>query len=192
YLMKYDDQLFSAIEHHLRLFERHVVKDEKKQLTNYPLVLFGYHKGGHEFVRVFRKMKKPYVVIDYNPEVIETLDHQHIHYMYGDATDFELLEEVGINQAKLIVSTITDFSTNRTLIQHIHHINPDAVFICHADNYEEAARLYDHGATYVILPHFIGSERISALIDRSGTNKQAFEDYRQKHIMLGKNALKIH
>lgn len=190
YLMKYDDRLFMLVEQQLRLFERKVVKDEKKQIIGYPLVLFGYHKGGHEFVRSFREMKKPYVVIDYNPEVIETMEHQHVHHLYGDATDFELLEEVGISQSEMIVSTITDFYTNRTLLQHIHQVNPRAIFICHADNYDEAAELYYHGATYVILPHLIGSERIGAFMRRHGTSKLDFDEYRKKHLSIGKAALR--
>ncbi len=193
YLMKYDDIVFAKLENQLRLFERRVVKDEKKQIIGYPLVLFGYRKGGHEFVRTFRDMKKRYVVIDYNPEVIETMEHQHVHHMYGDATDFELLEEVGISQSQIIVSTITDFDTNKSLVQHIHQVNPDAVLVCHADNYDEAAQLYYHGATYVMLPHLIGSERIGAFMRRHGASKHAFEDYRQKHLVsLGRTATKSH
>lgn len=193
YLMKYDDQLFTTLENQLRLFERRVVKDEKKHVDGYPLVLFGYHKGGHEFVKTFREMKQRYVVVDYNPEVIESMEHQHVHHLYGDATDLELLEEIGISQSELIVSTITDYDTNKTLIQHIHKVNPHAVFVCHADNYDEAAQLYYLGATYVILPHLIGSERIGAFMRRHGANKHAFEDYRQKHLVtLGKTAVRIH
>ena len=190
YLMKYDDALYEKLEPHLQLFERKVVSEHKKPDVSYPLILFGYKKGGHEFVRTFKEMKKHYVVIDYNPEVVETLEHQHINYVYGDATDLELLEEVGVDQAKLLVSTITDFNTNKMLVLHVNRINPRAVIICHGDNYDEAAELYELGATYVMLPHLIGSERISAFVRRHGTSKGAFEDYRQKHLIsLGRTAV---
>jgi hypothetical protein len=63
--------------------------------------------------------------------------------------------------------------------------------VCHADNYEQATLLYRHGATYVMLPHYIGSERISAFIRKHGTNHKAFNEYRQKHLLnLGRTALK--
>jgi Kef-type K+ transport system membrane component KefB/voltage-gated potassium channel Kch len=191
YLMQYDDKLFAKIEHRLRFFERKVVKPEQKKMNAYPLVLFGYHKGGHEFVKAFKDMHKRFVVVDYNPDVIETLERQGLHYVYGDATDLELLEEIGIEHAKLVVSTITDFSTNVSVARHLHHVNPMVIFVCHADNYEEAAELYRIGVSYVILPHFIGSERISAFIRRHGASKEAFADYRQKHLLsLGRAALR--
>ncbi|MGI8635182.1 MAG: hypothetical protein ACR2KZ_07235 [Segetibacter sp.] len=51
--------------------------------------------------------------------------------------------------------------------------------------------MYRHGATYVMLPHFIGSERISSFIKKHGTNRQAFTNYRERHMFnLGRAALK--
>ena len=191
YLMKYDDKLFELIGDRLRMFEGRVVYSESKKKEHYSLLLFGYRKGGHEFVRTFKEMKKRFVVVDYDPEVIEHLEHQGIPFAYGDATDLELLEEINIQKAELIVSTMTDMPTNRALLQHVRRNNQKAIFISHADNYDEAADLYNHGATYVMLPHFIGSERISSFIKRHGFNHGAFDEYREKHLMnLGKTALK--
>ena len=190
YLMKYDDKLYGVWERHLRMFERRVVSEPKRQALNYPLILFGYQKGGHEFVKTFRDLKKRYVVVDYDPEIIEHLEQQGIRHAYGDATDPELLEEIGIDKAKLVVSTMTDYPTNEALLRTLRHQNPHAVFICHADNYDDAANLYSLGATYVMLPHFIGSEQISAFIKRNGLSHQAFDHYRQRHLLnLGRAAM---
>lgn len=190
YLMKYDDRLYVLWEERLRMFERRITKEQKRPSLNYPLILFGYQKGGHEFVRTFRELKKRYVVVDYDPEVIEHLEEQGIRHAYGDATDPELLDEIGIDKAKLVVSTVTDLATNLSLLNTLRHENPHAVFICHADNYDHAAELYNLGATYVMLPHFIGSEQISAFIKRHGLSHQAFDQYRQKHLInLGHAAI---
>ncbi|HEX4662565.1 MAG TPA: cation:proton antiporter [Candidatus Saccharimonadales bacterium] len=193
YLMHFDNAIFTKFKNKFAFFEDRINQDEKKTITNYKLLLFGYKKGGHEFIKAFRQMHKKYIVVDYNPEVIELLEQQHIPFMYGDAADYELLDEIGIAKANLVVSTITDFGTNTLLIKHLHRVNPKAVFICHADNYEQAVELYRHGVTYVMLPHYIGSERISAFIRRNGTSKEAFDDYRQKHLLslgrIGRAAL---
>lgn len=191
YLMKYDDKLYALWERQLRMFERRIVMEPHRTTLDYPFILFGYQKGGHEFVRTFRELKKRYVVVDYDPEVIEHLEHQGVRHAYGDATDPELLEEIGIDRAKLIVSTIADDATNKSLLQYLRRHNPHAVFICHADNYDDAAGLYQLGATYVMLPHFIGSEKISGFIRKNGISHSAFDHYRQKHLLnLGKSALK--
>lgn len=193
YLMHYDVPIFNKVKDRFSIFEDRLKHDEQKTTENFKLLLFGYKKGGHEFVRAFRQMHKKYAVIDYDPEVIETLEHLNLPFVYGDAGDYELLEEIGIARASLVVSTITDFGTNTLLIKHLHRVNPKAIFICHADNYDQAVELYRQGVTYVMLPHYIGSERISAFIRRNGTSKEAFENYRQKHLLslgrIGRTAL---
>lgn len=183
YLMQYDNKLYRWLEKPLSIFERSDTKSELKALKHYPLVLLGYHHGGHEFVRTFRRMKKGYVVIDFDPSVIEELEQQNINHIYGDATDLELLDEIGVHRSELVVSTISDTDTNRLLIEHIVGRNKDALFICHASGFDEAELLYEKGAAYVILPHFIGSEQISNFIRRNGSDKRAFAKYRQDHLV---------
>lgn len=190
YLMKYDDELFGVLEHSLRFFERKVVRSENYQTAQHPMILFGYHKGGQEFVKAFKSMRRKFIVVDYNPEIVEELERKNIEFMYGDATDLELLEELNLNKTKLIVSTITDFETNQTLLAHIMKVNPQAIVICHSDNYEEAAALYHLGATYVMMPHLIGSERISHFVKRAGLSHKEFKSYREKHLMLLESQLK--
>ncbi|MFZ2494376.1 MAG: cation:proton antiporter [Candidatus Saccharimonadales bacterium] len=190
YLMKYDDELFKFFEKHLSIFERNAIKERKQKHALYPIILFGYHKGGHEFMRVFRDMHQRYLIVDYDPDVIEHLDEQGIRHAYGDATDEEFLEEINAGKAQLVVSMMTDFSSNRILLKYINRFTPRTTFICHANNYDEAAELYRHGASYVMLPHFIGSERISSYIKQHGFNPAAFDNYREKHIItIGKKAL---
>ncbi len=190
YLMQFDDEIFNRWQHRLQLFERHVIKEHEEHSKDYPLVLFGYKKGGHEFVKTFKSMRRRFVVVDYNPEVIETLQRQGINVLYGDATDLELLEELNISKMKLAVSTVTDHATNLALVKYITEKNERAVIICHSENYNEAAELYRAGATYVMIPHYIGSERISSFIKRNGLSKKHFDNYRERHLMsMGHAAL---
>lgn len=182
YMIIYSDKLFSWAERYLLLFERRKAHFEHESRHHYDLVLFGYQKGGHEFLKVFQGLRKPFVVIDYDPEVIDELEHRKITYVYGDANDIELLEEAGLDKAKLIVSTISDHETNLFLVKLLDKINPHAVFICHAESVTEAESLYNLGASYVMMPHYIGSEKIGAFIRKSGFKKSEFKRYRQKHL----------
>lgn len=183
YLMHYDDRLYAKFDHiKLRMFEKTAIHRDKKVDASYPYVLVGYEKGGHEFVRVFKQMKEPFVVIDYDPAVTEVLEHRRIPYVYGDVTDPELLGEAGVTGAKLIISTVTDFHTSQQFIKNVELMNPKAILICSADNQEDARRLYNLGAAYVMIPHYIGSEKISTFVKKSGLSKSAFKDFRDKHL----------
>ncbi|MDB5163573.1 MAG: rane protein of unknown function [Candidatus Saccharibacteria bacterium] len=182
YMIIYADKLFSVFERHLSMFERSRPHFEHESRRHYDLVLFGYRKGGHEFIKVFKQLKKPYLVIDYDPEVIDGLEHNKIDYVYGDANDIELLEEAGLDKAKLIVSTISNNEVNVFLMKLLENINPRSVFICHAESVKEATELYELGASYVMLPHYIGSEKIGAFIKKSGFKKSEFKKYRDQHL----------
>lgn len=184
YLMKYDDELFEKLERFLRLFERKSAKDEHHRLTTYPLILFGYRQGGEQFVKSFQALHHNYVVVDYDPDVIEVLEQKDINHIYGDATDVEFLEELNLAKARLIVATIYDPATTLYLVRHVTAVNPDAIIICHADDYKHAADLYHAGATYVMIPHLIGSEKISTFIRRAGLHKDRFVHYRNEHLIL--------
>lgn len=183
YLMKYDDRLYRHFSKQLSFFERTETKRELKDLSHYPLVLLGYKQGGHGFVQTFRQMKKRYVVIDYNPDIIEIMENQHINHIYGDATDLELLDEIGVRRSELVVSTINDVNTNRMLAEHTSKSNEDAIFICHAANLDDAGSLYEAGASYVIVAHTIGNEHLNSFIKRNGSNKRAFTLYRKRHLL---------
>lgn len=183
YLMKYDDRLYNWLARPLSIFERTKTKKEVSALGHYPLILLGYHQGGYTFVQTFREMKKRYIVIDYDPDVIDNLEHQHINHLYGDVTDTELLEELGIHKSELVISTIGSSRTNAMLARYITERNDEAIFVCHAATLDEAGELYDAGASYVLLPHFIGHEHINKFIKRNGSDKKAFSMYRQKHLL---------
>jgi Kef-type K+ transport system membrane component KefB/voltage-gated potassium channel Kch len=182
YLVTYGDKIYPRIKDRLSIFER--TKNEGETLSNESndLVLFGYQRGGHEFINLFKKMKKSYVVIDYDPEIIDTIEERKINYLYGDATDVELLEEAGVQRAKLVVSTIPDFQVNMFLLNYLRAKNPHVIMIVHADDPFEAAKLYEGGASYVVLPHYIGSEKVSEFISKSGLSKSAFRKQRVKHL----------
>ena len=183
YLIKYDDVLYVAVEKRIRFFERHVIRLEQREASHaYPIVMFGYRKGGMEFLKTFDAMNKKFVVVDYDPEVIETLEQQKIHYLYGDAVDAELLEEVHLDKSKLVVSVISDYKTNLFLAHWLNKSNPSAVFVCSADSAQHAAELYENGAAYVMIPHYIGSEKLSAFIRKNGFSKTEFKAYREKHL----------
>lgn len=132
---------------------------------------------------MFKKMpRKSLVVVDYDPEVIDHLHNKKVHFIYGDATDIELLDELNLAKSKLIVSTITHFPTNRLLIEYVEKINPSAVIITRADSAADAAELYGLGASYVMVPHFVGTEKLGTFIARHGLNRSDFSKYKEKHL----------
>jgi Kef-type K+ transport system membrane component KefB len=183
YLMKYDNQLFAMFDRFkIQFLDRPSTRTENHRSGKYSLVLFGYQKGGHEFVRAFREMHKKFVVVDYDPDVIEVLQQQQVPYFYGDASDLDLLDELGLHTTELVVSAMSDFETNQQLVKYLNLHSPETAVICSASDYEQALQLYELGCSYVIIPHFIGSQNISTFIRKNGLSRDEFQRYREKHL----------
>ncbi len=122
------------------------------------------------------------MVIDYNPETIRGLAKEKIDCRYGDASDSELLNELSLSKAKMIYSTIPDFDTNLLLINKIRECNKKAIIIVVSHQIDEALELYDKGATYVIMPHFLGGSHASTLIEKYGLGFNKFLKEKVAHI----------
>jgi Kef-type K+ transport system membrane component KefB len=182
YMIMYSSQLYDFLANRLKFLKDTGNKSDKEYRHDYSIVLVGYQRGGHEFVKNFKEMHRRFVVIDYDPEAIELLQRRNIPHIYGDIQDADLLDEIGINKVKLLVSTITDFDTNLFIIKQLEHVNPGAVSIIHADNIHQAEQLYAYGASYVMLPHYIGSERMSSFIKKNGFDKTEFRKFREEHL----------
>jgi Kef-type K+ transport system membrane component KefB/voltage-gated potassium channel Kch len=182
YLMKYDDWLYTRLENKLRLFERSETKEKTQSAKSYELILFGYRFGGHKLLKTFHSMKQPYIVVDYDPEVIEELSKKHIPHIYGDVADPELLNEINLESTKLIINTIDDHVVNTSIARYVRRHNKKTVLICYANDHDEAAELYKLGVTYVLLPNFLGSEHLNNFIVENGIRKKSFEKWRKEHL----------
>ena len=107
--------------------------------------------------------------------------------LYGDVYDSDLLEELPLDSLKMAISTVPDFETNSLLIENIKMVNPDAVIIVRAHQVEEALKLYQQGASYVLTPHFIGGEHVSHMLEEDKISSKEYEKKKREHIKMLKD-----
>lgn len=175
YLMKYDNWIYAKIEERLRVFERKVITEKTPHSAEYSMILFGYANGGEPLLDAYAKLDKPYLVVDYNPESIQRLEAKKVPFVYGDITDAELLDEIALDKAKLIINTTGDHAVNMTLVRYIKHRNKNAALICYSQTQEEADELYKLGVTFVVLIYMNSSYRLSEYILKHGTDNQQYK-----------------
>jgi hypothetical protein len=178
----YVDRLYYLFEPILGIFEKKHPIPEREQKETYYAVLFGCHRVGSDFLPSILKLKKSYLVIDFDPQVVEDLKKKGIHAMYGDAEDNEMLEELRLDKAKLIVSTIPDFEANDFLVSKIRKVNPKAIIVTIAQRIKNAQKLYKHGASYVVMPHHMGGNYGAMLIAKHGHDTKKFDIEKIKHL----------
>ncbi len=185
YLILYSERLYARFSSMLNIFEIKGKKIDGGKYyieKEYNMVLFGYNRIGFDILESFRKLKKRFLVVDYNPEVINQLVKKGIDCLYGDAGDSELLDDLNISRLKMIVSTIPDLDTNLLITKKIRNLNKEAIIILISHQVEEAFKLYKEGATYVILPHFLGGDYSSKLIEKNCLDIEKFSKERAEHL----------
>ncbi len=162
-------------------------KPEAKQVQEanaeqFDVILFGCHRVGGDFLPSFKKMRANYLVVDFDPEAIAELEAHGIPCRYGDAEDLGFLREIGADKAKLVISTIPTLRVNTAILNLRRTRRPAGVSILVGHTIEEALSLYSQGATYVVLPHVLGGNYASQLVESFGLKKEAFSSERTRHI----------
>lgn len=185
YMIVYANRIYPCISKYLKIFEKRGSKvDEHKYHSDdaYDIILFGYNRIGYDLLETFEKIKKKFLIVDYNPEKIIDLAKEGVDCRYGDAGDTELLGELNLSKAKMIYSTIPDFDTNILLINKVREVSKDAIIIVVSHQINEAMELYDKGASYVILPHFLGGYHAATMIEKYGLDFNKFVGEKITHI----------
>ncbi|MEZ6255532.1 MAG: cation:proton antiporter [Patescibacteria group bacterium] len=151
-------------------------------ISKYDVVLFGCNRIGFDFLTMFKELGQSFLVVDFDPNIVESLNNMGINTRYGDAEDVELLDEIQVASANMVVSTIPEYDINELLITTIKSKNTDAIVIVICHDVDDALRLYSKGANYVILPHFIGGHFAALLAAKHGFAVDKFDKERDRQI----------
>jgi len=186
YFMGYENKIYSLFSKHLKFFEN-ITGAQKtteccKNSKPKEVILVGYNRTGYSILNTLKKMKKSFLVVDYNPEVTKELIEKRIPCIYGDIGDIEIIECMNLKKAKLVISTIDNLQDNKLLIKHIKIQNKNVMVFVVASHIEDALDLYRFGADYVVLPNLLGGEKVSFMIEHHSENLGKILKQKIKHI----------
>jgi Kef-type K+ transport system membrane component KefB len=181
YMIMGSDRLYKRLKKSLRIFERKHLSKVKKQDATYEAIVIGYERAGKQLARELERLGIPYVVIDYDPQVIKELESRGIPTLFGDVSNPEFLSELELERVSAVLSSVSKHATSVALVSHARAMNPDAIIAVTSDVTTEADELYAEGATYVIMPHYLGSTKVVSLVERHGLDKGVFDRERGKH-----------
>ena len=181
YSIYYSSWIYNKISGLLQIFEgKREINTNKKE--SYDILLFGYHRMGYKMLKTLKQMKASFAVIDYNPKVVLSLGCQGINSFYGDASDKEFLSEIGLDKAKIVISTVPDFDSNLAIKNKLEEFNSKAAFIATAEQPRTALDLYKEGVDFVLIPHHLGGEYAAHLIEQFNLDKAKYKEKGKKHL----------
>lgn len=184
YMIIYSNEFYKKMSKPISIFEKKKIKKQRRIRKKYDAILFGYNRMGFSILKSLQKIKKRYLIVDFNPDVIQNLSKLRIPSLYGDAYDQELLEELPLDKVQIVISTIPDYETNFLLIESVRLANPKSIIIVRAHSIHDAFNLYKKGANYVLTPHFLGGEYVAKMISDIKIEGKGYEKEKEKHLKM--------
>jgi len=113
------------------------------------------------------------LVIDFNPSVMRELRHRKISCIYGDIAHADTLRHAGIQDAELVISSITDDilrgTNNLRMLKNARAACPKARVMLTSEHIPQALAFYAAGADLVYLPRLHSAPQIAAMLKQGLT-----------------------
>jgi Kef-type K+ transport system membrane component KefB len=185
YLILYAEKIFPYLSRFLSVFERKNTKEEQGDFgISRPIILIGANRIGRGIMSYIDS--KNLLVIDFDPTVTDLLKKKGVDRIFADIKDPHLFEELNLEKTRLVVSTSPQLEDNLMLIQRVKDINDNIKVITRAESDEEAIILYESGADYGLLPHFLSGKYLGKIID-SSTELEKLGELQKKELQILKN-----
>jgi Kef-type K+ transport system membrane component KefB len=124
------------------------------------------------------------LVIDFNPSVMRELRNRSISCIYGDVAHADTLRHAGIEQAELVVSSITDDilrgTNNLRMLRNIRAACPKARVMLTTEHIPQALTFYEAGADFVYLPRLHSAPQIARILKQG--LEEGFDKIRAEEI----------
>lgn len=155
------------------------------------IVLIGANRLGGQLVSKLQKQKESqFIIIDFNPDIVSHYRSLGLAAVCGDIADPYIQEVAVIHEAKLLIATIPDFHDTMTLVEAVQQLRRKPRVIVAANDEAEAIKLYQAGADYVLLPHFVGSTHLAEIV-RFHSDRISLRKLRKKHLETIQKSLKV-
>ena len=125
-------------------------------------ILCGFSRTGRQIALEFQAESIPFVIVDSQPEQIETAQQLGYIAIQGDATLDESLINVGIERAICLVTALPSDAENLYTVLSAKTLNPQIRAIARASTEEAVQKLQRAGADAVVSPYISGGKRLAA------------------------------
>jgi voltage-gated potassium channel len=129
-------------------------------------IICGYGRIGTYICREFRDEGLPFVVIETEERVIQSMEEEGQVYIRGDATDEKTLIDAGVERAKGLITAVASDADNLYITLTARGLNPTLYILSRASDEKAERKLISAGANKVVSPYLIGAHRMAMAIIR--------------------------
>jgi Kef-type K+ transport system membrane component KefB len=148
------------------------------------IVILGFFRAASALLSEIERQNQSLLdqisVVDFNPNVFQTLVDRGLHVIYGDISNVDTLLHAGVGKAEIIILSVPDSllkgANNEKLVRHVRTLNPTAKIISTADLLSDVGDLYAAGADYVTVTRLSDAHELFTVIEAA--DKGLLEDKR--------------
>ncbi|MBR0970532.1 MULTISPECIES: cation:proton antiporter [Bradyrhizobium] len=137
------------------------------------IVILGFFRAASallaEIERQAPVLLEQITVIDFNPNVFQTLLSRGLHVIYGDISSADTLLHAGVGKSEMIILSVPDAllkgASNEKLVRHVRTLNPTAMIVATADLLSDVDELYAAGASYVTVTRLSDAHELFTVIE---------------------------
>ncbi len=164
YMILYSGFLYKLLSKPLKLFERRNPYressiDSKKTDQSFQVVLVGLGNYGSGLAEELLRREKTLLGVDFDPETLVKWRVRGIPVIYGDITDPEIHEQLPLDKAKWVVSSIRERSLNSILINLLKEKKYPGKVALTAANEQDAEEYEKTGAHLVFRTYSDAAEQ---------------------------------
>ena len=124
-------------------------------------IICGFGRVGRELAREFQARGVPFVVVDHNPNVAESLQQLGYDRVAGNATDDETLITAGVRRAVGLLAAADADTDNTYIVLSARALNPSIYIVARASTPSTEEKMLRAGADRVISPYGIAGRHMA-------------------------------
>ena len=128
------------------------------------VIVVGYGLNGQNLARVLKEVGIPYRVLEMDPDLVRSAKAGGEPISFGDGTRPEILKQVNIEKARVLVIAISDPAATARLVSQARRLRSGLYIIVRTRYVAEIDHLYRLGANQVIPEEFETSVEIFARV----------------------------
>lgn len=125
----------------------------------------------------------PYIKIDHDPAVVKKLERKNIPYVFADAANLDAYKSYLGAHTEMVISTMRHMDDDIYLTQLIKKNHPHVIVLLVCSHLEDAKKLYEAGADYVIMPEYLSANHASKMIEELGFDIENWIGKKFEHVL---------
>ncbi|MDD4468226.1 MAG: cation:proton antiporter, partial [Candidatus ainarchaeum sp.] len=144
-----------------------------KEKLHKHIIIIGGGLIGRKLARKL-KLNNKILIVDSDPEVVVSGKKEGLPFVYGTSEDAELLDELDLDDSKLVVITMASHKEGINFVNAIKRVYKNTCIFASSAHYYDSLNYYQNGVDFVSMPLLGGIDELYKKIDSFKSREKIF------------------